>query len=57
MVTHYEDGAFAGIDYAVFKSPCGAYSDRHQYTDRDNEVTCTKCLKALGYKVEEQASG
>lgn len=53
MVTHYEYGAFAGIGYAVFKSPCGAYSDRHQYTDRDNEVTCTKCLKALGYKVEE----
>lgn len=30
-------------------SACGVSSEKHDYTERDEEVTCPKCLKALGY--------
>jgi hypothetical protein len=47
MVTHYSYEVFEG---ALSKSPCGAYSDRHAYSERVHDVDCRKCLKALGYE-------
>ena len=35
----------------AYTSACGAYSEKHEYTDRDEHVTCPKCLKALGYTI------
>ncbi len=47
-VTHYEPYETVEYGYAP-PSPCGAYSDKHEYSSRDEDVTCAKCLKALGF--------
>lgn len=47
--THYSYDVLAEVASA---SPCGVYSDKHDYSERDEEVTCRKCLNALGYAVE-----
>lgn len=54
IVTHYSEPLFEGVVSSVQKSACGAYSERHDYSDRDWEVNCRKCRKALGYNVEEK---
>lgn len=51
--THYSYDVFQD---ALAKSACGASSPKHDYSERDEEVDCPKCLKALGYKVEEKAA-
>ncbi len=38
VTTHYETDGYV---------PCGAYSDRHDYTDQDDLVDCPKCQRAL----------
>lgn len=45
---HYEHELLYKASYA---GACGVYSDKHEYTVDDRQVTCRKCLKALGYTV------
>lgn len=49
--THYE------VDlnpYAVaVRYVCGKWSAKHESTQAYWEVTCPKCLKAMGYEVNE----
>ncbi len=42
-VTH-----FVYVPLCTERAPCGAHSDRHDYSERDEDVTCAKCLHALG---------
>jgi uncharacterized paraquat-inducible protein A len=36
----------------TYRAACGVCSERHHYTTDDAQVTCPRCLKALGYKIE-----
>jgi hypothetical protein len=36
----------------TYRGACGVYSAKHEYTVRDDHVTCRKCRKALGLAEE-----
>lgn len=47
-MTHY---SYDVLYKTLSKSPCGAHSSKHEYSEHEELVDCPKCLKALGYKV------
>lgn len=38
----------------TYRGACGVYSAGHAYTKADAQVTCPKCLEALGYEVPQR---
>jgi hypothetical protein len=46
-VVHYE---IELLYETTYRAACGVHSAKHSYTTDDAQVTCGKCLTALGYE-------